>query len=279
MAYVSSEENILIKSWDENFRTRHDHPYFELAYVTKGKAEHNFDNEKTTIKEGDFVIIDLETFHSYKALSKDEFHVTNCLFMPAFIDNSLSGCKHFSEILTFYQFRLAYNMLKQNPCNRILKDENGKIYSILKHMQEEYEKKEVGYLEIMRCSLIQIIIQIMRIVGAYDKIPTHHLVSKTVSKMVTQRYNESLTLSQIAKKLNYSLPYTSKKFSEEAGMSFRDYLISYRISQARILLANTSENIDEIAQKVGYNDTKLFFSHFKRITGTTPYQFRKIISN
>ncbi|MFM7241981.1 MAG: helix-turn-helix transcriptional regulator [Opitutia bacterium] len=47
-----------------------------------------------------------------------------------------------------------------------------------------------------------------------------------------------------------------------------------RISQAKRRLADTADDIKEIAEQVGYSDRYFFSKDFKKHTGFTPSQFR-----
>ena len=86
---------------------------------------------------------------------------------------------------------------------------------------------------------------------------------------------ESLTLEELAGRMNYSLPYISKRFKEDVGVSFVNYLQNYRIMQGCRLLSTTKHSLTEITEMVGYHDVKFFSELVKRITGLSPRDFRR----
>lgn len=53
------------------------------------------------------------------------------------------------------------------------------------------------------------------------------------------------------------------------------YLNNIRIRKAQELLKSTDLQIQEIADRVGYFDSKYFSRQFKLATGMTPAQFRQ----
>ena len=61
------------------------------------------------------------------------------------------------------------------------------------------------------------------------------------------------------------------------GISFTEYLVTYRVNKARELLANSSAPYKEIAQAVGYTDYVQFSKMFKKRTGLTPGEYHKIV--
>jgi two-component system response regulator YesN len=86
---------------------------------------------------------------------------------------------------------------------------------------------------------------------------------------------EPLTLSELAARLNYSLPYVSKKFKEDLGVSFVSYLQNYRVMQGCRLLSSSRYSLGEITEMVGYHDSKFFSTLIKRMTGLSPADFRR----
>jgi YesN/AraC family two-component response regulator len=59
------------------------------------------------------------------------------------------------------------------------------------------------------------------------------------------------------------------------GTTFVEYINIIRIKEAKILLKETDSKIIEIAYKVGFNNVTYFNLIFKKITGQTPFEFRK----
>lgn len=86
------------------------------------------------------------------------------------------------------------------------------------------------------------------------------------------------SLPGLAKLLNESQHNVSQVINEELNQSFFELLASYRINEAKKLLADNEYNsitIEEIAEQVGYNSKSAFNKVFKKITGKTPSEYRK----
>lgn len=91
---------------------------------------------------------------------------------------------------------------------------------------------------------------------------------------IVNNFNKNITLKDVANEVLLSQNYLSELFKKEVGDGFYDFLSSYRIKKAKELLLTTNLKIYEIGQKVGYNDSITFGRAFKKITGTTPNNFR-----
>lgn len=86
--------------------------------------------------------------------------------------------------------------------------------------------------------------------------------------------SESITLKELAKQLGYSEYYSSRKFSEISGMSFREYICNRKLSFALKELRDTDSKIIDIALKYGFSSPEAFARAFKKAYGTRPREYR-----
>lgn len=106
--------------------------------------------------------------------------------------------------------------------------------------------------------------------------PTNNAFIRAVKSYVHSHYGENIRLTDVASSYNVSPAYLSRIFKEETGITFSDYLIQYRIRIAKELLKDISVNVTEVAEQVGYCDSKHFSKSFKAIVGITPKDYRKL---
>lgn len=92
---------------------------------------------------------------------------------------------------------------------------------------------------------------------------------------IDQNYFRVLDATEIARNAKMSYSYFSRCFHDVIGQSFSDYCIQIRMTHAKDLLLHSGKSIQEIALLVGYQDEKYFSRIFKKITGTSPSDFRK----
>lgn len=106
-----------------------------------------------------------------------------------------------------------------------------------------------------------------------DEEQQYGLVVKKAMKMISQGYNKGLTLESVAAALNITPVYLSSVFSKETGQPFSNYLTQFRIGKAKALLLTGDYKIYEIAEMVGYSDSKYFCKVFKKCTGMSTSAF------
>lgn len=94
--------------------------------------------------------------------------------------------------------------------------------------------------------------------------------------------NSDITLPQVASELNITHHFLSKVINEVFKLNFNDFINSYRIDHAKVLLkAKEFENykISTIASESGFSSISAFNAAFKRFTKTTPSQYRNSTQN
>jgi AraC-like DNA-binding protein len=84
----------------------------------------------------------------------------------------------------------------------------------------------------------------------------------------------SLSMDVIAKRFGVSYYYLSHLFNEAVGQSFTDILNKSRIKQAMLLLGETNDTVQNIAEIAGFTNLNTFLRAFRKETGTTPSKYR-----
>lgn len=251
----------------------HSHNFLELAFIISGNATHFINGKPVAqLRAGDYFIVDYGMDHHYSSIDGNMVEVINVLFLPALIDNTLLYCRSFTGLLKHYLIKINFDNLKINPSGTVFHDDDGKIHELVKSLKNEYEVKELGFTEIMRCALIQLIVITMRKITEITD--TGNVVDYIVS-LIEKDVANPPTLSYLADKLGYSVPHICTKIKKSLGIGYREYISRVRIDEARRLLANTDKKISEIAELVGYNDIAFFYAVFKKQVGASPSVFRK----
>ena len=106
---------------------------------------------------------------------------------------------------------------------------------------------------------------------------TTHLTVKRMKSMIHEFYQTGIMLDDISRKLDMTPEYLGTLFHRETGITFSNYVKNYRISKAKELLAGTNLKLYEVAEKVGYSDSKYFSRIFKEITGQLPTEYRRSV--
>lgn len=104
---------------------------------------------------------------------------------------------------------------------------------------------------------------------------SNYAIKKAIA-YIRMHYAENISLEEIADRLDITPEYLSTLFNREVGINFSGFLRDFRLSHAKRLLKGTDKKVYEIAQEVGYPDSKYFNRVFKENVGVSPREFRQI---
>ncbi len=104
-------------------------------------------------------------------------------------------------------------------------------------------------------------------------------IMEITKEFIAKNYNKDITLKTISGNVHLSTAYFSKQFKLYFGENFSDYIINYRINNAKEFLKAGIYKATEVSKIVGFNDEKYFYKVFKRHTGFTPTEYKDIYRN
>jgi len=112
-----------------------------------------------------------------------------------------------------------------------------------------------------------------------DNKPTRHHDEDIIQIQLwfNQNYNKDFQLVDIARNFDMSVRNFNRRFKSATGKTPIEYVQELRIYHARELLKNSNLSVAEICERVGYQDMAYFSALFKRMTQTTPGNFRKSV--
>ncbi|WP_390410436.1 response regulator [Lacticaseibacillus jixiensis] len=98
-----------------------------------------------------------------------------------------------------------------------------------------------------------------------------------VMQIIHERYDQPMTLGEIAAQLHLSAVYLGQQFKKETGQTVAQFLNDYRINQAIHLLEESNDDVNEIGQRVGYQTVSYFFKTFKKQLNMSPGEYRDVV--
>ena len=104
---------------------------------------------------------------------------------------------------------------------------------------------------------------------------THRDYVLAVADEIRTHYREPLCLERLLKTVPLSKYYFIKLFHQYMGTTPYQYLLCYRLTQAKELLGTTQHTISEVALYVGFASESNFTAQFSKRAGQTPSQYRK----
>ncbi len=103
-------------------------------------------------------------------------------------------------------------------------------------------------------------------------------VVEAVKKYIKHNYFRPIQLGDLAQLVSFSPYHLSRLFTKLTGLTMYNYITSIRIEEAKKLICTTDYTIEEIAERVGYQDSSHFMTLFKKKVGQTPRKFAELFS-
>ncbi|KQX46890.1 hypothetical protein ASD40_16560 [Paenibacillus sp. Root444D2] len=170
-------------------------------------------------------------------------------------------------------FALSY--LSSSIFNAInLMEKNGTISFALEFVSFDNKIKSLETLEQINLEFMNLMETIVaKIVQNRDE-KSEIVVSNACRFINTHYMDRSLTANLVADQFKITPAYLGKMFPEHLSRSIADYISEVRLVKSSELLKGTSLNIDEILEKIGWENKKHFFTLFKKRFATTPTEYR-----
>jgi transcriptional regulator GlxA family with amidase domain len=113
----------------------------------------------------------------------------------------------------------------------------------------------------------------------HDHLPTPQgSVLEPLLTWVQDNLARDLTLADIAAHAGTSTRTLIRRFREQTGSTPLQWLHRARIRRAQHLLETTRHSVERIGAQVGFGSPTAFRDRFKRITGVSPYAYRRTFS-
>ena len=96
-----------------------------------------------------------------------------------------------------------------------------------------------------------------------------------IIQYIREHLHEPLTIEQLSQKACMSQPNFFRCFKNEFGISAVDFINNERIKKALNLLKDSNRSITQVYMACGFNNSSYFNKVFKRLTHSTPMEYRQ----
>jgi two-component system response regulator YesN len=151
----------------------------------------------------------------------------------------------------------------------------GVIDYLLKPL-DKYELRDVLTNQIPHLNSIRASQKEGNLYHELDHVEKGKIRVETIVDFIENSYMEDISLSYLAEHAGFNTSYLSRLFKMKTGMGFIQYITQVRIDHAKDMLKQSELSIGEICKQVGFWDDKHFSRTFKRETGFSPTDFRKL---
>jgi AraC-like DNA-binding protein len=109
-----------------------------------------------------------------------------------------------------------------------------------------------------------------------DESPALPPILNDAIQRIHQCLPRALSVAELARDLHVSHVYLIQLFKKHLNVTPTDYVIGFRLEQAKLLLSDTDEPISTLAERCGFSNAYYFSTLFKKKTGLSPGVYRKM---
>ena len=247
----------------------HRHPEIELCCCTEGTYDIVCENKRYTLTAGDFVVIGAMVAHEicpgplpakhivmeigYTLLGDhfEAFTNQNAIYR-VYKRSDLQGKEQYSQIVALMEETAALNGSDPDVCELAIKGNLYKISALLLQMLRASQEPSVQSKKLTDVKKIDLALEIIH-----------------------NRYSEPLTVETVSAVCGYSKSNFCKIFKKITGDTFHNTLNRRRVEVACVLLRQTDDAVEKIAQEAGFADIKSFCRVFKAHAGINAREYRK----
>jgi len=252
------------------------HTALEVTFFKDAEGIYIIGDKEYDFKAGDIFLMTSFTNHRIKKVTKSGV-VCNISFEPRFIWSAGSDFFDVKYLRVFFDksMNFEYRLDRNNPAIK-------KIRKLVLDIGQEFAEKKHGYEHVAKAYLLTILVNIMRefdyLSGDSENVALEKMNISAIGKtmdFINQHLSEEIKLDTLAKIANLSPSYYGMLFKSFNGLSPVEYIIAKRVEKATKLLCKTDSSILDIGLSCGFNNSVSFNRTFKKVTGTTPSEYRK----
>jgi AraC-like DNA-binding protein len=254
---------------DNTLSTPSAHFEYQMILVTSGSATMTINHKVYKLTAKTLVFISRLEYHSF--IIEQTPYIRYVVSLSS--DLIMSNIKDIELISIFIQRPKKFNHVLN------LSDKAyGMLLPLFERMAVEYHNQQIFYVSRSVSLVVAILIDLYRAYPQYFPTRSKSSISSAVlnaQKYINDNFSKKLTLQEIADS-NYMSRHTlSIAFKDIVGVTFKEYLLLFRMNEAKKLLIITDASISEIAEHVGYMNVNNFIKVFKEKEQITPLKYRR----
>lgn len=246
------------------------HSYAVIILVKRGKSKVRHAGEQV-LRAGDVHLIPPGDPHG--AMHFEDMELWALAFHPeAFpLDDPSWGSRAEARLGPLLRVRSGcHPVLRPNAAQR------RRLERWFRLLESEFASDDSSRDEAMSALLRLVLIELERMSGpeAPPDASGLGLARRALTHIETHAL-EPLSLADVARALGRSATHVAGVVRKETGRTVGQWILEYRMAEARRRLRGTDERVDIIAERVGYADVTHFIRLFRRAHGLTPAAWRR----
>ena len=258
------------------YDTLHKHPEIQITYIYRGSGMAYCGDYLDQFKEDELYVLGPDQPHLFKC---SKFYYKkgspNVYSVSLFFDKDSLGAG-------FFQIPEAADLeafIERSQRGMVLKGEEAKdFYSVFREIRNlEGSEKLLAFLTILqRCAESEGFVPLAKQVGQSTVSDKEGKRMNDVIQFTLAEYYRNVELEEVAQVAKMTKQAFCRFFKKRTRKTYFTFLNETRVANACIQLEDLNYSIVQVAYQCGYNNLSNFNRMFKRITGRSPSEYRKL---
>lgn len=259
----------------------HYHPELELHYIVKGEGTQYIGDHVSNFSDGQMVFLGENLPHAWRC--KEEYFKENSTLQTATYILQFHPSCFGSEFLNLPELQAIPALFEKAKQGLLIVDQTKlTLAKLLPQLEQAVGVKRVILL-----------LEIIKVLSETDEYTTispgyaySHLSNMTemhrlekIYSHVLANYGSDINLPEIAALANLSPSAFCRYFKTMTNKTFFEFVIEIRISNACRALKENKQSTQMICYECGFNTLSNFYKHFNKVTGMTPFNYKKLHLN
>lgn len=251
----------------------HIHDVYEIMLVLSQGISCYINNQRHQIPYGSILIFNNMDLHGIIAANTTSYIRYVTYFQPGFI-------AHLSTVQT-QLLECFYYRPFDNPWILPLSEEQCIQFQMLLNQTVSAQRGDpdiYGHDLMLQMRLVELLICVNKFYREYHGLTGQQISLKPFYEMlyyIHQHLDEKITLESLSKQFYITKRDSSRLFYKATGMSAGEYVVKCRIERAADALLQ-GMRVDEVCEKVGFQNLSHFSRTFKKHMGLSPKQYVKM---
>lgn len=258
-----------IQVYGENIDNMHFHNLLEIGYCHYGDGDLVIEEDMYRFGTGMFSCIPANFLHVTKSDADIKAFWEYIYIDPEeiLVHWGKSG-QELKELLANINRRAFFIQAAENPI----------FASLVSAVFEEMKQKNVYHQECARGLVYTMLFEIARFNGMSAEQTLGRNGGLRLEKAIAyveKNYANNFRIADMANECHMSETHFRRVFQEKMKMTPIEYVNFVRVKKACELIDKTDISMEDVAERVGFITPSTFNRNFRRIIGTSPYQWKK----
>lgn len=245
----------------------HSHSGTEIHFLIDGSIEFDFSSESHILNSGEMIIIPKSQIHRL-------LNPSNQNYRRYVLNVSAQANEHAEGQFLFESLSIDNPVIMKIPQN---------VIDMLQECQDESEQAIVGYVSMIKLTLLRILFTLVREIKHYPRTDEINITKRTFANQMAERimnYVErnvcnNITVNDISEFMHMSSKHIQRLVQREYKCTVKELVVRFRLQMAKEYLKNTQMSVSEISEIMGFSSEQSFCRFFRNAEGQSPNRYRK----